>query len=113
MLDVDYWISNSGPDDVRWEKLEHIKQIMSGGMYPVPPKLVAVKLLEHMLELDRANRRWKRSRSSAKTNGSSVVGNASAGSDGVNPMDKATRKSQTNNVKTNGRKHPEEGSQSR
>ena len=76
MLDIYNWVSKSGPDDVRWEKVEHIKRNLTGGTYPVPPQQVAAKLLEHMLERGRANHRWERSRSSGKTNDSSGVGKA-------------------------------------
>ena len=62
MLDICYLISKTGPHDVRWDKVERIKRILTGGTYSVPPKRVAAKLLECMLECDRANHRSKRSR---------------------------------------------------
>jgi anti-sigma28 factor (negative regulator of flagellin synthesis) len=37
-------------DDVRWEKVEQIKLIVTGETYPVPPERVAEKLIEHMLK---------------------------------------------------------------
>lgn len=52
MLDINYWTSMSGPDDVRWEKIEHIKRILADGTYPVPPEQVAAKLIEHLLGFD-------------------------------------------------------------
>jgi Anti-sigma-28 factor, FlgM len=58
-----YQISKTGPHDVRWEKVERLRLLLTGGTYSVPPKRVAAKLLEQMLERDRANHRWKRSRS--------------------------------------------------
>jgi anti-sigma28 factor (negative regulator of flagellin synthesis) len=51
VLDINYWTSISGPDDVRWEKVEHIKRILAGGTYPVPPEQVAAKLIEDILEV--------------------------------------------------------------
>jgi hypothetical protein len=56
-------ISKTGPHGVRWEKVEHLRLNLGGGTYSVPPKRVAAKLLEQMLERDRANHSWKRSRS--------------------------------------------------
>jgi hypothetical protein len=63
VLDICYSISKACPHDVRWEKVERIKRLLTGGTYSVPPKQVAAKLLEHMLERGRANHRWKRSKS--------------------------------------------------
>jgi hypothetical protein len=54
VLDICYLISKTGPHDVRWEKVERIKRILTGGTYSVPPKQVATKLLERMLERGRA-----------------------------------------------------------
>jgi hypothetical protein len=76
MLYVYCWFSKSAPDDVRWEKVEHIKRILIGGTYAVPAKRVAAKLLGHMLERDRATHGWEHSRSGLKTNDSSGVGTA-------------------------------------
>jgi Anti-sigma-28 factor, FlgM len=75
VLDIYYWVSKSGPDDVRWEKVEYIKRILTGGTYPVPPQQVAAKFLEHMLE-GRPNDRWERSGSRGKANDSSGFGKA-------------------------------------
>lgn len=50
MLDIYRWISMSTPCDVRWEKVEQIKLIVTGETYPVPPERVAEKLIEHMLK---------------------------------------------------------------
>jgi hypothetical protein len=61
--DICYWISKTGPHDVRWEKVERIRRILAAGTYSVPPKQVAATLLERMLERERANHRWERSRS--------------------------------------------------
>ncbi len=65
-LDTYYWFSKSAQDDVRWEKVEHIKRIVTGGTYAVPAQRVAAKLVRHMLERDRANRRWEQSRTNSK-----------------------------------------------
>jgi anti-sigma28 factor (negative regulator of flagellin synthesis) len=58
VLDIRYLTSKTGPYDVRWEKVERIKRILTGGTYSVPPKQLAAKLLEGMLERDRANHLW-------------------------------------------------------
>jgi hypothetical protein len=83
------WILNSGPDDVQWEKVERIKRILAAGTYSVPPKRVAARLLERMLESRRANHRWKRGKS-GKANGSSGVSDAAL-----------IGKSETNDLKPN------------
>jgi anti-sigma28 factor (negative regulator of flagellin synthesis) len=57
VLETYRWIFKSGPHDVRWEKVERIKRILTGGSYSVPPKQVAAKLLERMLERGRAKHR--------------------------------------------------------
>ena len=67
MLDICGWISKSRPDDVRWDKVEHVKRILTGETYPVSPKQIAAKLIEHMLEQGRANQRWKQSGSNGET----------------------------------------------
>lgn len=85
MLDICYLISKAAPHDVRWEKVERIKRSLTGGTYPVPPKQVAAKLIEQMLELGRANRRWKRSRS-GKSNDSSGVSEATLAANATNDM---------------------------
>jgi hypothetical protein len=76
VLDICAWISKSRPDDVRWDKVEHVKRILTGETYPVSPKQIAAKLIEHMLEHGRANQRWKHSGSSGETEDSSVVAKA-------------------------------------
>jgi hypothetical protein len=73
VLDICGWISKSRPDDVRWDKVEHVKRILTGETYPVSPKQLAVKLIEHMLEHGRASPRWKRTGSSSDTEDSSAV----------------------------------------
>jgi hypothetical protein len=52
---------------VRWDKVEHVKRILTGETYPVSPKQIAAKLIEHMLEQGRANQRWKQSGSNGET----------------------------------------------
>jgi hypothetical protein len=76
VLDICGWISKSRPDDVRWDKVEHVKRILTGETYPVSPKQIAAKLIEHMLEHGRANQRWKHTGSSSKTEDSSDVAKA-------------------------------------
>jgi hypothetical protein len=66
-LDAYHWFTTSAPDDVRWEKVEDIKRILTGGTYAVPAIQVAAKLFKHMMELDRGNPCWEHSRSSSKT----------------------------------------------
>jgi hypothetical protein len=72
VLDMYRWILKSDLHDVRWEKVDRIKRILTGGSYPVPPKQVAMKLIEQMLEHGRGNHRWERSRS-GKTNDSCLL----------------------------------------
>jgi Anti-sigma-28 factor, FlgM len=76
VLDIRGWISKSRPDDVRWDKVEHVKQILAGETYPVSPKQIAAKLIEHMLEHGRANQRRKHTGSSSETEDSSDVAKA-------------------------------------
>jgi hypothetical protein len=76
VLDIYYSILKSESDDVRWEKVKHIRLILANGTYPVSPEQVATKVIEQMLESGRANHHWKRSRSSGKTNDNSGVGAA-------------------------------------
>jgi hypothetical protein len=85
------WTLKNGPVEVRWEKVERIKRILAGGTYPVPPKRVAAKLLEHMLDRGRVNHRWERNRSD-KNNDSSGVGTS-----------RLAGKSETNDLKRNAR----------
>jgi hypothetical protein len=73
VLDIGGWISKSRPDDVRWDKVEHVKQILTGETYPVSPKQIAAKLIEHMLEHGRANQRWKQTESSSETDDTAGV----------------------------------------
>jgi Anti-sigma-28 factor, FlgM len=65
-------ISKTGPHDVRWEKVEHLRLILTAGTYSVPAKQVAARLLERMLESDRANHRWNRSMSGTINDSSGV-----------------------------------------
>jgi hypothetical protein len=41
VLDIRYLTSKTGPYDMRWEKVERIKRILTGGTYSVPPKQLA------------------------------------------------------------------------
>jgi Anti-sigma-28 factor, FlgM len=68
VLDIRYLTSKTGPHDVRWEKIERLRPILIGGTYSVSPKQLAAKLLERMLERDRANHRWKCNRSGTTNN---------------------------------------------
>jgi hypothetical protein len=85
VLDIYRWISMSTPDDVRWERVEQIKVILTSGTYPVPPERVAEKLVEHMLKLDGANHRRKRGRSDRKTNDNCGIGDATSAARQVIP----------------------------
>jgi hypothetical protein len=78
VLDINRWISMSTLDDVRWEKVERIKLVLSSGTYPIPPERVAEKLVEHMLKLDDANHRGKSGRSGSKTNDNLGIGDATS-----------------------------------
>jgi hypothetical protein len=73
VLDICDLIAKSRPDDVRWDKVEHVKQVLTGETYPVSPMQIAAKLIEHMLEHGRANQRWKQSGSSGETEDSSGI----------------------------------------
>jgi anti-sigma28 factor (negative regulator of flagellin synthesis) len=61
VLEIYRWILKSEPHDVRWEKVERVKRILTGGTYLVPPKQVAAKLIEQMLERGRGNQGRERS----------------------------------------------------
>jgi Anti-sigma-28 factor, FlgM len=78
VLDINRWISMSTLDDVRWEKVERVRLVVTSGTYPPPPERVAEKLIEHMLKLDDANHRRKGSRSGSKTNHNSGIGDATS-----------------------------------
>jgi anti-sigma28 factor (negative regulator of flagellin synthesis) len=75
VLDICGWIEKSRPDDVRWDKVEHVKRILTGETYPVSPKQIAAKLIEHMLEHGHANQHKQRE-SSGETEDSSGVAKA-------------------------------------
>ena len=94
MLDINRWISMNTLDDVRWEKVERIKLVLTGGTYPVPPERVAEKLVEHMLKLEDFNHRRKRGRSGGKTKDNSGIGDATS----------AARRSETGDRKVNKRR---------
>ena len=100
MLDINRWISMNTLDDVRWEKVEQIKQILINGTYPAPPERVAEKLVEHMLTLEDANHRRKRGRSGSKTKNNSGIGEAMS----------AARQSETGDGKVNEPKQAREES---
>jgi hypothetical protein len=76
VLDICGGIVKSRPDDVRWDKVEHVKRILTGETYPVSPKQIAAKLIEHMLEHGRANQHRKQSESSSETEDTSGVAQA-------------------------------------
>jgi hypothetical protein len=78
MLDFNRWISMSTLDDVRWEKVEQIKLVVTSRTYPVPPERVAEKLIENMLRRDDASPRRKRGRSRRKTNDNAGIGDATS-----------------------------------
>jgi hypothetical protein len=86
-----YQISKTGPHDVRWEKVERLRLLLTGGTYSVPPKQVAAKLLEQMLERYRANHRRNRGRPGTINDSSGVSEATIAG------------KSVTNDLKPNAR----------
>jgi anti-sigma28 factor (negative regulator of flagellin synthesis) len=50
VLDICYWTTKRGLDDVRWEKVEQVKRILANGTYSAPPEKVAAKLIEEILE---------------------------------------------------------------
>jgi anti-sigma28 factor (negative regulator of flagellin synthesis) len=69
VLDIYYSILKREPDDVRWEKVDHVRLILANGTYPVALEQVATKVIEHMFESGRANYPFKRNRSSVEVNG--------------------------------------------
>jgi Anti-sigma-28 factor, FlgM len=96
MLDIYHWISQNESHGVRWEKVERIKRLLTGGTYSVAPKQVAAKLLERMLDCRRASRRWKRN-ITGETNGNFNVSEAAIAC-----------RSETNNCYPNPRKRKKE-----
>jgi hypothetical protein len=100
VLDINRWISMSTLEDVRWEKVERIKLVLTSRTYPIPPERVAEKLVEHMLNLDGVTHRRKRGRSGRKTNGNSGIGDATS----------AATQSDTGDRKVNRRKQARDGS---
>jgi Anti-sigma-28 factor, FlgM len=91
VLNIYRWISMNTLDDVRWEKVERIKLVLTAGTHPVPPERVAEKLVEHMLTLEDASHRRKRGRSGSKTKGNSGISDAMS----------AARQSETGDGKVN------------
>jgi anti-sigma28 factor (negative regulator of flagellin synthesis) len=57
VFDIKYLLAKSGADDVRWEKVEQIKRILSNGTFPVSSEEVAARIIEQILEGGPANRR--------------------------------------------------------
>jgi anti-sigma28 factor (negative regulator of flagellin synthesis) len=53
MLSNYYQVSKTASDDVRRERVEHIKLMLTSGAYPVTTEEVAAKLIEYMLNLGR------------------------------------------------------------
>jgi hypothetical protein len=66
-----YHISKRKSDDVRWERVEHIKLKLATRAYTVATEEVAAKVIEYMLNLGRAYRR-KTSRPGEKTSSQST-----------------------------------------
>jgi hypothetical protein len=73
VADIYYFIPKRELDDVRWEKVEQVRRILTGGTYPVSPEQIAAKLIEQMLERGRVNLHWRRSKSRGKAIDSSGV----------------------------------------
>jgi hypothetical protein len=59
VLDIHYSILKSEPDDVRWEKVDHVSLMLANGTYRISPEQVAMKVIDQMLESDKHH--WKRS----------------------------------------------------
>lgn len=91
MLDTYRWILKSGPHDVRWEKVERIKRILTSSTYSVTPEQVAAKLLERMLESRGANHRWKSSRSGESNDSSGAREATLAGNSETNDLQPSAR----------------------
>jgi hypothetical protein len=64
---IHYAIPTSEPDDVRWEKVDHIRLMLANGTYHVSLEQVAAKVIDQMLESGRSSR---------MTNSDSHVGGA-------------------------------------
>jgi hypothetical protein len=71
---IHYAIPTSEPDDVRWEKVDHIRLMLANGTYRVSLEQVAAKVIDQMLES--GTHHWKNGRSSRMTNSDSHVGGA-------------------------------------
>jgi hypothetical protein len=92
VLDIHYSIPKSEPDDVRWEKVDHVRLMLANGTYRVSPEQVATKVIDQMLESGRDKHHWKGGRSSRTTNSNSGVAQLTIAGGGI----------KTNDMKANG-----------
>jgi hypothetical protein len=96
VLDI-YDLSSKGePDDVRWEKVQQFKLILTSGAYPVAAGQVAARLIEEMLESGRIHVRRRHSKLSRKTIDSSGIGEAGVGGKVKQAKRRQTAESETN-----------------
>jgi anti-sigma28 factor (negative regulator of flagellin synthesis) len=74
VLDIHYSIPKSEPDDVRWEKVDHVRLMLANGTYRVSPEQVATKVIDQMLESGRDKHHWKRSMGRRERSPGSTLG---------------------------------------
>jgi len=55
VLDIYDLLPKCEQGDVRWEKVQQFKLILTNGVYPVCPEQVAAGLIEQMLERGRSH----------------------------------------------------------
>jgi anti-sigma28 factor (negative regulator of flagellin synthesis) len=72
LLDIHYSILKSEPDDVRWEKLDHVRLMLANGTYRISSEQVATNVIDQMLESD--NHHWKRSMGRRERSPGSTLG---------------------------------------
>lgn len=72
MSNIHAAIPTSDPDDVRWEKVDHLGLMLANGRYHVSLAQVAAKIIDEMLSS--GTHHWKGGRSSRVINGNSHVG---------------------------------------
>jgi hypothetical protein len=73
VLDIDCFILNGEPG-VRWEKVDHVRVMLTSLTYRVSPEQVATKVIDQMLES--GTHHWKGGSSSRLTNARPHVGEA-------------------------------------
>jgi anti-sigma28 factor (negative regulator of flagellin synthesis) len=72
VLDIYYSTLKSEPNDVRWEKVDHVRLMLANGTYRISPEQVATKVIDQMLESDKHH--WKRSMGRRERSPGSTLG---------------------------------------